>query len=433
MASLSKTKDIWRIQFTIDGKRRTFYPGVTAKKQAQTVKFHIEAIVSARKSGTAIPDATSEWIGSREIIFREKLSSVGLIEAPQKAEELPTLANFITKYIETRSDVKDSTKTVWRRCEKLLNTFFKADRLLDSFTVGDAKDFRQYLKQKQSENTVRRMCGIARQFFHDAIDRELIHRNPFVHKSIPTNTQANRTRDHFITRDDAEKVLEACPDAEWRLLFALSRFGGLRCPSEHLLLRWEHVLWDQKRLIVPSPKTERHLGREQRVIPLFPELMAPLSEMWDQAKPGQEFIINKYRSSESNLRTQLRRIIGRAGLVPWAKLFHNLRMTRQNELAKDFPIHVVCSWIGNTKAVAWEHYLRANDEDFERATNCVSNVISDVEGNCIEANCEEQRTSADSENRMIPAKSLKNSDLGGGKSGHIRTRTGDLLCVKQAF
>jgi hypothetical protein len=38
--------------------------------------------------------------------------------------------------------------------------------------------------------------------------------------------------------EERNKVLEACPNAEWRLIFALSRFGGLRCPSEHLVLTW---------------------------------------------------------------------------------------------------------------------------------------------------------------------------------------------------
>ena len=52
---------------------------------------------------------------------------------------------------------------------------------------------------------------------------------------------ANRDRDYFVTLDEAKRVLDACPDAQWRLVFALSRFGGLRCPSEHSLLKWEDV------------------------------------------------------------------------------------------------------------------------------------------------------------------------------------------------
>ena len=68
-----------------------------------------------------------------------------------------------------------------------------------------------------------------------------------------------------------------------------------------------------------------------------------------------------------NLRTQLLRIIGRAGLKPWPKLWHNLRSSRQTELAETYPIHVVCAWLGNSRAVAQEHYLQVRDTHFAQA------------------------------------------------------------------
>ena len=86
--------------------------------------------------------------------------------------------------------------------------------------------------------------------------------------------RANPSRFYFITREEAQKVLDACPDAQWRLLFALSRFGGLRCPSEHLGLRWGDVDWERNRITVHSPKTEHHEGGESRQIPDLPRVAA---------------------------------------------------------------------------------------------------------------------------------------------------------------
>ena len=68
-----------------------------------------------------------------------------------------------------------------------------------------------------------------------------------------------------------------------------------------------------------------------------------------------------------NLRTQFLRIIKRAGLKPWPRLFHNLRANRETELAKAYPIHVVTAWLGNTPRIALKHYLQVTDADFERA------------------------------------------------------------------
>ncbi len=174
-------------------------------------------------------------------------------------------------------------------------------------------------------------------------------------------------------------MLDACPDAEWRLIFGLARFGGLRCPSEHLALTWNCIDWAHGRIRVPSPKTEHHAGRTSRTIPLFPELLPLINEVWDNFgdEPG-EFVINRGRDSNLNLRTQLTRIIERAGLEPWPKLFQNLRSTRETELAEEYPIHVVCDWLGNTKAIAAKHYLQVTDEHFRKATRSAQNPTQTV-------------------------------------------------------
>lgn len=83
-------------------------------------------------------------------------------------------------------------------------------------------------------------------------------------------------------------------------------------------------------------------------------------------KQAASYVIQRYRN-QANLRTRFRKIIKRAGLTPWPKLFQNLRSTRQTELAAQYPLHVVCAWIGNKAAVAAEHYLQVTDADFDNA------------------------------------------------------------------
>ena len=102
-------------------------------------------------------------------------------------------------------------------------------------------------------------------------------------------------------------------------------------------------------------------------MPLFPELLPHLELCFDQAEPGEEFVITRYRRPNSNLRTLMMKIIRRAGLKPWPKLFQNLRSTRETELADQFPIQVVCDWIGNTEAIASKHYLQVTEDHFARA------------------------------------------------------------------
>ncbi len=103
------------------------------------------------------------------------------------------------------------------------------------------------------------------------------------------------------------------------------------------------------------------------LIPLFPGLRPHLEAVWEQAEPGTEFAITRYRDTHANLRTQLVRIVGRAGLKPWPKVFQNLRSTRETELEESFPSHVVGAWLGNSRAVAAKHYLQVTEGHYRRA------------------------------------------------------------------
>ncbi|NBP81103.1 site-specific integrase [bacterium] len=161
----------------------------------------------------------------------------------------------------------------------------------------------------------------------------------------------------------AQAVLAACPDNEWRLIFALSRFGGLRCPSETLELKWRDIDWEGGRIVIRESKTK------MRTIPLFPEVRTYLELAFDAAPEGAEYVIQRYRGANCNLRTQLLRILTRVGLSAWPRLFHNLRASRETELVREYPIHVVCAWIGNSERVARRHYLQVTDADFEKATS----------------------------------------------------------------
>ena len=278
----------------------------------------------------------------------------------------------------------------WRSRTPYLLSFFAADLPLRDITPGGAEDFRMHLiGEGKAENTVRRAIGRARQFFTAAIRRGLINANPF--EGLSAAMRTNHDRFHFISREDAKKVIDACPDAQWRLIFTLARFGGLRCPSEVLALTWADVNWEHGRIRVPSPKTEHHDGGASRIIPLFPELRLNLLEVFEEAEPGTEHVITRYRDIGTNLRTHMHRIIRKAGLEPWPKTFQNLRRTRETELVEQFPMHVVCKWIGNSQPVAAKHYLQLTDEHFAQAISGDVSAISKAAQNAAQKAHEDGR------------------------------------------
>ena len=267
------------------------------------------------------------------------------------------------------SAAKPASLLVYGHTRRCLVDYFGADKLLSEFTAGDAQNWRLWLKSHEqlSDNTIRRRSGFAKQFLKAAVSHEYLTRNPFdILKGV--TVRGVKERFHGHSEADALKVLAACPNAEWRTLFSLSRWGGLRCPSEHMALKWDDINWAENKIVVRSPKTEHLPGKAFRVVPLFNELRGPLEQLWELTPKGTVFVINRYRDAKQNLRTQFAKIILRAGLTPWPKIWHNLRATRQTELAQQgFPMHVICDSIGNSREIATEHYLRTTEADFQKA------------------------------------------------------------------
>jgi len=363
MASLSNSPRGHRtIQFVAaDGKRRSIRLGKMPKKLATQIKTRVEILNAANIAGQQPDEETSRWLASLDSSLRDKLVAAGLV-APRAAA---TLGEFCDAYIAGRTDVKPQTVAeCYRPARANLAEFFGDQAELRSITPGQCDEFYIGLKDQYAQATASRRLKTARQFFNAAVRKGLLDSNPFA--DLKPASQSNRSRDYFVTRDEITKILDVIPGPEWRAIVALVRYGGLRCPSEIMPLRWTDIDWAGERFHVTSPKTEHHEGKESRVVPLFPELRPYLDELWE-APGNAEFVINRYRDATKNLRTQMTRWIKQAGLTPWPRVFQNMRASRETELAAEFPIHVVTAWIGNSVSVATKHYLQVRESDFEKA------------------------------------------------------------------
>jgi integrase len=341
-----------------DGRRKAVRLGKVDRKSAESICRHIEAILAAKISGQPIPRDTAAWLAGIGVALRDKLAAVGLVEPQQRA----TLGEFLDAFIANRrATAAPNTLTNLEQAKRRLVEYFGAGRDIASITPADAEAWAAALAEKYAPATAGRTIKRARQFFKAALRNRLVAENVFL--DVKASGQANKDRQFHVDREVIFRVLAAAPDAEWRLIIALSRFGGLRCPSEHLALRWQDVDWGRNRFRVDSPKTG------ERWVPIFPELRPYLEECFQLAKEDAVRVITRYRDSNANLRTTFMKIIRRAGEKPWPRLFHNLRASRETELAAEYPIHVVCAWLGNTPAIAARHYLTVREEDYERAVS----------------------------------------------------------------
>jgi len=381
MASITNTNGRRTIQFrAADKKRRSIRLGKMDGRRALGVKLHVEHLIASKFSGMPLHVETASWLSGLDDTLHGRLARVGLCDPRLVGMRghMP-LAKMLDECIARRTDLKPETLKAHQQTRDKLVKFFGADRPIGSITAAEAADYKRARSKVDSGAYVSKQIQLARQFFSDAVERELIDRNPFA--KVKGGSQKNPARQRFVARELVQRAIEKAPDLDWELIIVLSRYGGLRVPSEALALEFSDIKWNENRIGIRSSKTEHHVGHEAREIPFFPELRSPLLRARAAAAPDAKYVITRYRSRNSNLRTQFERILKAAGVPQWPKLFQNMRSTRQTELTEIFPEHVVCAWMGNSEKVAKGHYLQVTAEHFDVAAGVFEPSPPDLDEN----------------------------------------------------
>ncbi len=392
MASLRHENDRgrtgWRLQFRDAEKRkRSIYLGDIPEHSACEVKVHVEHLLATVPDGQPPELPTVKWLGAIGDELRNKLARCGLTEpVATRVARVLTLAAWLDEYMADRKEVKQETRNTYAKAQDNLLLYFGRKKLLRDVTPTDAKKWRVWLKTEgnrrdsnrttMADETVRRRTGMVKQFFNEAVARGYIESNPFA--GLTSTNQGNAKRQFFVKAESIEACMEHCPCIDWKTILALARFGGLRCPSELVALRWSDVDLPGGKMTINASKTEHHASGGVRVCPIFPELRPYLETAWDAAPdgPGSEFVVNRYRRPNQNLRETFLKILARAGVTPWPRLFQNLRASRETELMARYPTKDVAAWLGNSVPVAMRHYAMATDESFQAAADPAGQTVT---------------------------------------------------------
>ena len=313
-----------------DGKRRKISLGRATKKQAETTKLRIEQLVQDQRLGTPHDAGLIEWIKELPDVMREKLVSAGLIE--KRAGGI-TLGELIERFLSART-VKPATMASYKQCTDSLIEHLGEDTPIDRITAADADRWKVAIansgrvREKEgprslSAATVAKRTNIAKAIFSKAKVWKLLTTSPFEH--VKSGSQSNPGRAHYISKEDTQKLLDACPNIQWRALIGIARYAGLRCPSEIRELKWSDVNWEAKALTVRSPKTAANPNHAVRMVPVCPELQPILLELYEAAPEGAVEMVPQAHRAHVNIFQGLKKIIAKAGLKPWPRLVQNLR------------------------------------------------------------------------------------------------------------
>ena len=365
-----------------------------------------------------------DGIGSE---LRAKLETVGLVETVAATSVL-TLKTIVAKFIAFKAPIiaKRSLDKL-EQCLEVLIDHYGDERDISTITLGDASEFESWGMQRGfSEAHQRTHNRYAKQLFAYAVDHEWIEASPF--RKLKSASLAATTR-HYVTPEDTQSLLAACPSLQWKLLIGLARYAGLRVPSEAFAITWDMIDWHKKALCIPSKKTRRYA--ESRVCPILPELMALLEQGWDEAIEGATTILTL---SVSNVRRKLPAIIADAKLKPWEDMFQTLRRSCETHfVSMGHPEHAVSTWLGHSNQVSKDHYLMITSDAFAKATSIktcnnedrqINDRQPDVKAEAVQSGKEQNcRENNDSENRSI-------SEFGESQNEKTQEKPGNSLVVR---
>jgi integrase len=352
-----------------EGRHRSLRLGKCSMKVAETMRIRIEQLLQDRRFGAPHAPATAEWLAKLPTDLHGRLVKLGLTESRIKAV---TVGELIDRFMKAQH-VKPATLAAYKQCTDSLIKALGKDTSVDTITAADADAWRCFIakegrvREKKGPRslaaaTVAKRTNIAKAIFAKAKVWKLVTESPFAH--MKSGSQVNPDRAWYITLQETSSLLKACPSTEWQVIVALARYAGLRCPSEVRELRWSDVDWDRKLLVVRTPKTAGKAAHAVRKVPVSPALQPLLSKLRRETSADAEHLVSVVQPASYNLRTRFERIVRRAGLQPWPRLFHNLRASCSTDFAQSLPNHEAARFLGHSPLIAAAHYLQPSGHNF---------------------------------------------------------------------
>ena len=358
--------------------------GIRTKTDCEFIATKVRQLIAAINMGTSPSPDLQNWLHALPDKIYDKLHALGLV--PRRLGN-PEFSTYLDEFIQTHSAGKTlGTLKVLKRAQRHATQFFSHMRVRE-IDVRSAKEFRRWLQKlpgKQgaamAEATIRKTCGVVKQCLDQAHAEGLITLNPITAAKVPISAGRNPLREAYVSTETIEKVLLHLGDSEEALLFALSRFGALRVPSEIRDLRWIDVDWDRRELRVRSPKTAS-TGKNSRVVPIFPRLFNALQIAYANRNSSVEFLLPTLRI-HTNLNVPLRRAVTAAGVAEYPKVTHNLRASCITDWVRaGHPIPDVAEWSGHSPKVLLDHYIRkANNNHASAAALAAAKTDGDTDG-----------------------------------------------------
>jgi site-specific recombinase XerD len=346
--------------FRHNGKRDTLRLGdQITTAQRKDVERRLQRLIDTVKAGLPVDVDLRQWLAGLADKPHAVLAKHGLA-APRQNYTVAGIFAWHRKLLQ-EEQTAEATLKLFDRVEDNCVSYWGADRRIGDLAPTDCDKLRAWMLAAGNEttgealarSTTSRRMAMVRQVLHAAKQRGFIASNPCEH--IKRRGERNAERDAYVPWDLVKRLIQHEKRAEFRLLLAMVRICGLRCPSETAILPWAAFDFQLGLFQVRAPKTRNH--KPLRDVPIFAELAPYIADLRTATLPG-EFVFPNLNIASSSLTDRLESLCRKAKVPLWDKPWVNLRASAERDMLQVMPIDKVTAFLGHSPMTALAHYNR---------------------------------------------------------------------------
>jgi integrase len=264
--SLYRRGKIWWMAFMVDGRQRSKSTGTSSKRLAQKI------------------------LGIRLAEIHEGRFP-GLLKSHP-----PTLKDYISKYLESRTELHPNTLKRYEVSRRCLEKYFAATRLPD-ITHARIEEYKADRKRGGTGSAgVNRDLSLLRQVLQQAKKERYVAQNPLGDREHFLDERKERVQAKPFTLDEEQRLLSVAK-GYLRPLVLLLLDTGLRPNAEALPLKWKDVDFERGMITVVASKTPAGL----RTLPMTTRLKAELLRWRKLTASNSEFVFFYPRNPAKHL------------------------------------------------------------------------------------------------------------------------------------
>ena len=397
MASLQiQSNGRTRLQFLYQGKRSTWRIGQVTHRMATQFKSNLEELLISIEHQEPLSRQLTSWLKGMAKVTRDRLVKIvgsehveGVSEATQAPRmRLKSFGEFVvTNYYQRRENATDdrsgyvaesTRKNVILTSKAAVEHFGNIP--LQSINTGHIDLWKNELMETRTKATVAGYLKKFKRLMSLAKRHKYIDRNPFIDDEgklqIKIPSQINEDRKCYVPPDQVQQLLDVCTTS-LKAVVVLSRYCGLRVPSEVSTLKWADIDWHKRTL-----KAYRQKNNRVSIQPLLPIVFDHLRALWETSPSQEEFIFPNYAKNPNAAKAigqTLRRILIANNQEVWPKITNNLRASLSTDLKNQgFPAKAVDQWLDHSEKVASDHYDIITTAEFTKAISLDVNSFNQI-------------------------------------------------------